>query len=178
MSENERRHQNSCNRRLKTNPGSASIPRNFSIFPSTLLWPPTCSIKLRESGLKSQLHPGGFPMTNPVSSQSEPTARVSADLAALIRGEEQTLVARIAPLLQNQNITLDLGSVSRIDAAGIAALLTLYANAHRAGHSFTITNPSPRVAKILTLVGLEGILAYHIANGKSHCGPISQMQAA
>jgi anti-anti-sigma factor len=178
MSENERRHQNSGNHHLKANPGNASIPCNFSIFPSSLLWPPTCSIKLRESRLKSQLHPGGFPMTTPISPQSEPTARVTADLAALIRGEEQPLVARIAPLLQDQNITLDIGSVSRIDAAGIAALLTLYANAHRAGHSFTVTNPSPRVAKILTLVGLEGILSSHIANIKSHCGPISQSPAA
>ena len=67
-------------------------------------------------------------------------------------------------------MTLDMSSVERIDAAGIAALISLYAGARDAGHCFTVVNPSPRVAEILALVGLERILVSQNMVVRSHSG--------
>ena len=91
-----------------------------------------------------------------------------AELTELVRGNEQKLLARLSPLVRQQNVTLDLGRVERIDAAGISALLSLYASARAAGHLFTVTNPSPHVAEILALVGLRRVLLSRIVVTKSH----------
>jgi anti-anti-sigma factor len=90
------------------------------------------------------------------------------DLAELVRGNEQGLLARLSPLVRSQCIMLDLGTVERIDAGGIAVLISLHASAHEAGHCFTVVNPSPHVAEILSLVGLDRILVSHNAVKKSH----------
>jgi anti-anti-sigma regulatory factor len=55
-------------------------------------------------------------------------------------------------------VTLDLTHVERIDAAGIAALISLYWCADAAGNRFTVVNASAHVAEILALVGLDRIL--------------------
>ncbi len=68
--------------------------------------------------------------------------------------------------------------MERIDAAGIAALVTLYANACQAGHSFTVSNAQPHVAKILALVGLDRILMSQNAVQISHSGAELQRSAA
>jgi anti-anti-sigma factor len=81
-----------------------------------------------------------------------------AGLTELVKGNEQELLARLSPLVRQQNVTLDLSRVERIDAAGISALLSLYATARTAGHLFTVTNLSPHVAEILALVGLRRVL--------------------
>ncbi|MGA8044235.1 MAG: STAS domain-containing protein [Terracidiphilus sp.] len=81
----------------------------------------------------------------------------------LVRGQEQCLIERVAPVLQRNNVTLDLHNIERIDAAGIAALISLYRKALDADHEFTIIRAVPRVASILTLVGLDGILLSHDA---------------
>jgi anti-anti-sigma factor len=93
-------------------------------------------------------------------------------LAELVRGSEQALIARFAPLVRRQSVTLDMSSIERIDAAGIAALISLYVGAREAGHSFTVANPSPHIAEILALVGLERILVTRNLAAKSHsnCG--------
>jgi len=91
-----------------------------------------------------------------------------AELTELVRGNEQKLLAWLSPLVRQQNVTLDLGRVERIDAAGISALLSLYASARTAGHLFTVTNPSPHVAEILALVGLRRVLLSRIVVTKSH----------
>jgi len=80
------------------------------------------------------------------------------ELTELVRGNEQALLARLTPLVRRQSVILDLGRVQRIDAAGVAALISLHANAYEAGHCFTVVNTTPRVAEILSLVGLERIL--------------------
>jgi anti-anti-sigma factor len=80
-------------------------------------------------------------------------------MTELVRGQEDKLMERLTPLVRVQSVTLDLGQVERIDAAGITALITLYRLASEAGHSFAIANASPRVEEILGLVGLERILA-------------------
>jgi anti-anti-sigma regulatory factor len=48
--------------------------------------------------------------------------------------------------------------VERIDAAGLAALITLYTDACKAGHSLTVSRPNRHVREILQIVGLDRIL--------------------
>jgi anti-anti-sigma factor len=90
------------------------------------------------------------------------------ELAELVRGSEQALLARFAPLVRRQSVTLDMSAIERIDAAGIAALISLYVGAREAGHCFTVVNPSPHIAEILALVGLERILVTRNMAIKSH----------
>ncbi|MFZ0337244.1 MAG: STAS domain-containing protein [Terracidiphilus sp.] len=82
----------------------------------------------------------------------------SKEFTELVRGTEQQLLKRLQPLVHRQNVTLDLAHIVRIDAAGLAALITLYCDACQAGYRFTIANPSPHVLEILAIVGLERIL--------------------
>ena len=82
----------------------------------------------------------------------------STGLTELVRGHDQALLDRLVPLVCRQDLTLDLRSVERIDAAGITALIFLYRSACEADRSFTVSNASPHVAEILALVGLDRIL--------------------
>ena len=79
-------------------------------------------------------------------------------LTELVRGCDRRLVDRLAAHVRQQSLALDFHCVERIDAAGIAALTTLYCEARQAGHHFTIFNASPRVMEVLSLVGLDRIL--------------------
>ena len=83
---------------------------------------------------------------------------VPCELDELVRGQEAAFVDRFLPLVRSANVTLDLGCVERIDAAGIAALVALYSAAHDAGCDFTVTHANHHVAEILSLVGLDRIL--------------------
>lgn len=76
----------------------------------------------------------------------------------LVRGREDALIEQLNPLVLAQPVTLDMHAVQRIDAAGIAALISLYCVASQAGQCFTISRPTPRVEEILLLVGLERLL--------------------
>jgi anti-anti-sigma factor len=104
-------------------------------------------------------------MINPVAASSTP-AEWSAPidtieritLTELVRGHDQDLFARLAPVVRRQSMVLDLELVERIDAAGIAALISLYRCAADAGHRFSVFNPSSHVAEILAVVGLDRIL--------------------
>jgi anti-anti-sigma factor len=100
------------------------------------------------------------------------------DLSELVRGQEQSLLERMAPVVRRQTVTLDLGRVERIDAAGIAALISLYGCARDAGHHFTVTNATPRVAGILALVGLDRILVSHNAVRDSQYESCLEMPSA
>lgn len=97
-------------------------------------------------------------MNTAILNEAEAPMSAAIDLAELVRGEERRLLERLEPLARRQSVSLDLSSVERIDAAGIAALITLYCDACKAGHQFTVANPSPRVAHILSLVGLDRVL--------------------
>jgi anti-anti-sigma factor len=126
---------------------------------------------------------GGF-MTSTISCPMETTilpvgkpAEVS-ELTELVRGHEQSLLARFAPLVRRQDVSLDLGQVQRIDAAGISVLISLYASARETGHRFSVSNLSPRVAETLALVGLERILESHIAVNQPHSGLCFEWYAA
>jgi anti-anti-sigma factor len=90
------------------------------------------------------------------------------DLSELVKGSDERLLAQMMPLVHRENMSLNLKSVERIDAAGVAALIQLYRGASESGHSFTVANASPHVAEILKLVGLDRILLSHNMNRKSH----------
>jgi anti-anti-sigma factor len=96
----------------------------------------------------------------------------------LIRGENASLLERIEPLVRQSSVTLDLGGVERIDAAGITALLRLYRSARDSGHCFHLTNVPARVCHILQLVGLDRILVSHNAVSDSQFGPCPRRSAA
>jgi anti-anti-sigma factor len=96
----------------------------------------------------------------------------------LVRGSVQRLLEHLRPLVRQQRVVLNLASVGRIDAAGISALVSLYSTAREAGHSFAVSNASPRVAQILTLVGLDRILVSHNAVQNSDYDSRMQRPAA
>ena len=91
------------------------------------------------------------------------------NMTELVRGDEQCLFQRVAPLLRERDVILDLNKIERIDAAGIAALISLYSTARTLGRSFSIKCVSPRVAELLTLVRLDEILISHNAVFASQC---------
>jgi anti-anti-sigma factor len=97
----------------------------------------------------------------------DPVHNVVIGAAELVRGQEQKFLETMKPLVRRQSVRLDLSAVQRIDAAGLAALITLYCDAQQAGHDFTISNPSHHVAEILSLVGLNRILNPQRQSGRA-----------
>jgi len=100
------------------------------------------------------------------------------DLTELVRGEDECLVQRVAPLLREKDVVLDLHRIDRIDAAGIAALISLYSTARAYGHKFAVKNVSPRVDEMLSLVHLDEILVSHNTVFASQCEPAYERPAA
>lgn len=92
--------------------------------------------------------------TNPVESARNIVLR----LKELVRGQEQSFLEELAPTVVRENVALDFGEVERIDAAGLAALITLYTDACKAGHTLTVLRPGRHVREILQIVGLDRIL--------------------
>lgn len=76
----------------------------------------------------------------------------------LVRGSEAEVLKGLLPRVRRESVTLDLSGVERIDAAGIAALITLYCTAVESGNGFSVAAPSTRVLELLQLVGLDSIL--------------------
>jgi len=99
-------------------------------------------------------------------------------ITELVRGNEKQLLERLGPLVRRQNVTLDLAQIARIDAAGLAALITLYCDACKAGYRFTIENPSHHVREILAIVGLDKLLVFENTGEVSYCGQQFQETAA
>jgi anti-anti-sigma factor len=108
----------------------------------------------------------------------DPVVYAPEQMTELVRGPSEGLLQQVTPLVRRQNVTLDLKSVERIDAAGIAALISLYGVAQDAGHCFIVVNPSPRVAGMLTLVGLDRILLSQNVAYWPHSGPLCERPAA
>jgi|SRR5580693_6024911 anti-anti-sigma factor len=96
--------------------------------------------------------------------QNEMKVAAPNGMTELVRGTDHGLVAQLEPLVRQRNVTLDLRAIDRIDAAGIAALISLYGCAHQAGHEFRLCNVPARVAEILAIVGLDRILLSHVAD--------------
>jgi|ERR1700733_5366239 anti-anti-sigma factor len=97
-------------------------------------------------------------MTGNYQNVMDRTIIIEGNLHELVRGEEQRLVKELQPIVRAQSVTLDMRHIERIDAAGIAVLISLYGEARMAGHEFAIVNASHRVTEILELVGLDRIL--------------------
>jgi anti-anti-sigma factor len=87
-----------------------------------------------------------------------PIASVIAIRSELVRGTETNIVNALLPRVREESIALDLSNVERIDAAGIAALITLYCTAIEAGTEFSVVDPSSHVLELLCIVGLAPIL--------------------
>jgi anti-anti-sigma factor len=100
-------------------------------------------------------------LPNPKIATIEPAELAELAGSQLLRGEDARLVERLQPMVMASNVALDLACVDRIDAAGITALLALYHSARKAGHRFSVTNASERVAGVLSVVGLDGFLLSH-----------------
>jgi anti-anti-sigma factor len=94
-------------------------------------------------------------MSNP---RHDSTIHFASAIRELVKGREQEFLAELQPLVRSHSVCLDLSSIERIDAAGLAALVALYCDARKARHEFAVVNPSHRVARIIALVGLDRIL--------------------
>ncbi|MGB8031915.1 MAG: STAS domain-containing protein [Terracidiphilus sp.] len=104
----------------------------------------------------------------------ESARNVVLRLRELVRGQEQGFLEELAPAVVRESVALDFGAVERIDAAGLAALITLYTDACKAGHTLTVSRPNRHVREILQIVGLERIL---VARPEAGCpGPDLQLQ--
>jgi anti-anti-sigma factor len=142
---------------------SGSIPCDFSIFHPLRL---PLEVFLMVTAFLN-------PTSRTAASASQP-----AEVIELVRGREKVLLAWLSPIVRRQSVTLDLGRVQRIDAAGVSALVSLYSSARQAGHRFSVANLSPRVAEVLRLVGLERVLLFHRAAWKSPTGSRLEQTAA
>jgi anti-anti-sigma factor len=96
----------------------------------------------------------------------------------LVLGQDRRLLDQLTPLVRRQCVALDLSSLRRIDAAGIAALVQLYRAARDSGNSFSLLNVAPRIQRILAVVGLDRILLSHNEGRSSQCGPQFRRSAA
>ena len=97
----------------------------------------------------------------PFSNLTSAVASLPAIVAVhseLVRGTESEVLAELLPRVKSESVALDLANVERIDAAGIATLITLYCSSIEAGNDFTVVSPSHHVLELLRLVGLESIL--------------------
>lgn len=117
-------------------------------------------------------------MTTRMTTAVEPAERAELAGGQRVRGQDTRLVERLAPLVREQDVALDLASLDRIDAAGITAFVALFRGARETGHRFWLTNVPERVAQILSVVGLDGILFSRNAVRSSQCGSHMNRPAA
>lgn len=104
--------------------------------------------------------------------------KITMRLTELVLGHERDLVARVAPLARRRSMALDLAGIERVDAAGIAALIELYAIGIQAGHAFRVFNPEPHVARVIAVCGLDRILVSENATQGTSSGRCIELSAA
>jgi anti-anti-sigma factor len=92
------------------------------------------------------------------NSRTDSTIQFVSGPRELVRGREQEILEELQPLVETRSVCLNLSSIERIDAAGLAALVSLYCAAGKAGHDFAVVNPPRHVARILAIVGLDRVL--------------------
>src|SRR5277367_3748308 len=80
------------------------------------------------------------------NSRSDSTIQFVSGVHQLVRGREPEILEELQPLVESRSVRLDLSSIERIDAAGLAALVSLYCAARKAGYDFAVVNPSRHVA--------------------------------
>lgn len=104
--------------------------------------------------------------------------RVVGGFRELVWGREEEFLEALRPLVRRRSVRLDLSAMERIDAAGLAALVSLYCTACEAGHEFAVVNAPRRVARILAIVGLDRILVSKDSEEMLPPGPRMDMIAA
>ena len=97
-------------------------------------------------------------MNTIMSQNNRSVVTAPAGFTELVRGNEDRLMSLLTPVVREKSTVLDLGGIRRIDAAGIAALISIYGTARTAGHTFRVCNANAHVSEILNLVGLDHIL--------------------
>ena len=97
-------------------------------------------------------------MNTVIERRSQSIVTVPNGITELVRGSDLRLVGYVDPLVRSQDVMLDFSAIERIDAAGIAALIALYASARSTGHTFRLCDVRKHVSEVLALVGLEHIL--------------------
>jgi anti-anti-sigma factor len=110
---------------------------------------------LRDADAKSE---GRFGMSTAVGSRKTAVVTAPEGMTELVRGSDLRLVGHMEPLVRAKDVLLNCERIERIDAAGIAALISLYGSAQNTGHCFKVCNVRGHVAEILALVGLDNIL--------------------
>jgi len=162
------------------------FPLYFQLIFRPRFWPLTCKFTCVECSIapthkeKGICH-GGLSMTATMCFEDvmrKAEAGKASDMNELVRGCDLRLVEELTPIVRHESVSLDLTTVARIDAAGIAALISLYRIAHEAGHCFSVLNAAPHVAELLRLVGLDGFLLSHDVALCSQSGPMLAGTAA
>ena len=90
--------------------------------------------------------------------RKDATCTVACGFEELVRGNDDLLLKELMPVVRCHCVELDIGSVKRIDAGGLSALIALYCEARKAGNSLTVSRPGRHVREILRVVGLDRIL--------------------
>ena len=103
-------------------------------------------------------------MVEKMNTQDAPDVKLAASL--------RIAVVRLARRLRVQRMD------SSLTLTQISALVTLYSNACLAGHRFSLTNVSARVAQILSVVGLDRYLLSQNTVLNSQCEPCIERPAA
>jgi anti-anti-sigma factor len=109
--------------------------------------------------------------SRPNNSRLDSTIQTVSGVRELIKGREQEILEELRPLVEMRSVRLDLSSIERIDAAGLAALVSLYCAASKAGHDFAVVNPSRHAERILAIVGLDRILVANDSSGALQAVP-------
>jgi anti-anti-sigma factor len=71
------------------------------------------------------------------------------ELCGVVLAEEET------------RILIDLSTVTRVDSAGVGALMQCYAHAVVRGGAIKLLNPSPSVRRALRMTGLDSLIETH-----------------
>jgi anti-anti-sigma factor len=80
-------------------------------------------------------------------------------LGRIVAGAEAELLQdAVVGLADQRVITLDLGGVERIDAAGLGLLAFFQALGCAVGYELQLANPAPRVREVLGLTRLNSVL--------------------
>ena len=130
---------------------------------------------LRDADATSE---GWFEMSMAVGRTRTAVVAAPEGMTELVRGSDLRLVGHMESLVRAKDVLLNCESIERIDAAGIAALISLYGSAQNTGHSFRVCNVCAHVAEILALVGLDTILMAYNGDSNAPCGGCLQQTAA
>jgi len=98
-----------------------------------------------------------FQMPYELSETGSPTLRVSGDIDAfeVPKLAEQVREAAADPARRSGLVTLDLGSVSFLDAAAVEALVEVNDYLAEGGQSLVLCDPSALVTRMIELAGVE-----------------------